>query len=215
MGARGWRPFAVRCVWSRGIHFNCTQTSQSMRSECRRASRAAPTCKHVTGSTMRPPSEKALRRAAGIVAALGIGVATYITIAESGGGAPACLAGGGGCETVASSTYSDIAGLNVAVFGIVGYVLLLGAALLRGDDGRIVGFALALTGFGFSAYLTYLELFVIEAICQWCVASAVLMTVLFALNTTRAFGYVGKAARVPNRLGPREGEDDFEQQAGA
>ena len=115
---------------------------------------------------------------------------------------------------MANSAYSDLAGLNVAVFGIVGYVLLFGAALLRGDRARIAGFALALTGFGFSAYLTYLELFVIDAICQWCVASAVLMTVLFVVNTTRALGYVGKAAQAPNKMG-FEREDDCEQQAGA
>ena len=57
--------------------------------------------------------------------------------------------------------------------------MLLGAALLRGDAGRLAGFGLALVGFGYSVYLTWLELFVIDAICQWCVASAVLMTVLF------------------------------------
>ncbi len=142
----------------------------------------------------RLPSETTLRRTAAAVAALGIGVATYITIADSGGGAPACLAGGGGCETVASSSYSHLFGVNVAVFGIAGYVGLLVAALLRGDGARIAGFAIALVGFGFSAYLTYLELFTIEAICQWCVTSAALMTLLLALNLTRAFGYLGKAS---------------------
>lgn len=143
------------------------------------------------------PPETTLRRAAGVVALLGIGVATYITIADAGGGAPVCLAGGGGCETVASSAYSHLAGVNVAVIGIVGYALLLGAALLRGDPGRFAGFSLALVGFGFSAYLTYLELFVVNAICQWCVGSAALMTVLLALDAIRAIGYVGKSASPP------------------
>ncbi len=137
------------------------------------------------------PSEATLRRIIAFVAAVGIGVATYITIADSGGGAPTCLAGGGGCETVANSSYSHIAGVNVAVFGIVGYVGLLVSAFLAGDLGRFGGFAIALGGFGFSVYLTYLELFKIEAICQWCVASAVLMTILFLLNATRLIGYAG------------------------
>lgn len=141
---------------------------------------------------MRLPREQTLRRLAAAVAVLGVGVATYIAIADSGGGAPACLAGGGGCETVASSSYSHLFGVNVAVFGIVGYLGLLAAALRRGDVARMAGFALALLGFGFSAYLTYLELFVIEAICQWCVTSAVLMSVLLALNATRAFAYLGR-----------------------
>jgi uncharacterized membrane protein len=140
---------------------------------------------------MRFPSESNLRRAIAFVAALGIGVATYITIADSGGGAPTCLAGGTGCETVANSSYSHIAGVNVAVFGIVGYVLILATAFLANDPARFAGFALALGGFGFSVYLTYLELFKIEAICQWCVASAVLMTILFLLNATRLIGYAG------------------------
>ena len=118
-------------------------------------------------------SERNLRIVAAILALVGIGVATYIAIAESGGGAPKCLVGGGGCETVANSKYSDLAGINVAVIGIAGYVALLAAAAVPGDAGRLGGFLTALVGFGFSAYLTYLELFVIDAICQWCVASAV------------------------------------------
>lgn len=128
------------------------------------------------------------------VAAFGIGVAGYIAIEAAGGDAPACLAGGSGCETVANSTHSHLLGVNIAVFGIVGYALLLAAALLRGDVARMAGFGLALAGFGYSIFLTYLELFKIEAICQWCVASAVLMTVLFALNAVRMIGYVGRPA---------------------
>jgi uncharacterized membrane protein len=141
-------------------------------------------------------SERILRRSSGALSLLGIGFASYITIADSGGGAPVCVAGGGGCETVASSPYSHLAGVNIAVFGIVGYVLLLAAALLRGDSARLAGFFLALVGFGCSAYLTYLELFTIHAVCQWCLASAVLMALLFALNTSRALGYLGKAELV-------------------
>jgi Predicted membrane protein len=140
---------------------------------------------------MKFPTEATLRRIIAFVAALGIGVATYITIADSGGGAPACLAGGGGCETVANSSYSHVAGVNVAVFGIVGYIALLLSAFFANDLARFGGFAVALGGFGFSVYLTYLEIFKIEAICQWCVASAVLMTILFLLNATRLIGYAG------------------------
>jgi uncharacterized membrane protein len=147
---------------------------------------------------MRLPTEATLRRIIAFLATVGIGVATYITIADSGGGAPTCLAGGGGCETVANSSYSHIAGVNVAVFGIVGYVALLLTAFLANDLGRFGGFAVSLGGFGFSVYLTYLEIFTIEAICQWCVASAVLMTILFLLNATRLTGYAGTTrAAVP------------------
>jgi uncharacterized membrane protein len=137
------------------------------------------------------PSERTLRIAAAAIALIGLGVAIYITIADSGGGAPACVAGGHGCQTVADSSYSHIAGVNVSIFGIAGYVTLLAAVVMPGDAGRFGGFVLALVGFGFSAYLTYLELFVINAICQWCVASAVLMTLLLCVNTARAFRYGG------------------------
>ena len=71
-------------------------------------------------------------------------------------------------------------------------MLLLVAALLRGDWRADGGLRSRLAGFGFSVYLTYLELFVIDAICQWCVASAVLMTVLFGFNAARMLVYVGK-----------------------
>ena len=136
-------------------------------------------------------SERTLRLVSAAIAVAGIGVAIYITIADSGGGAPVCLAGGHGCQTVADSHYSHLLGVNVSIFGIAGYVLLLASALVPGDTGRFAGLLLALAGFGFSAYLTYLELFVIDAICQWCVASAALMTLLLFVNGARALTYIG------------------------
>jgi uncharacterized membrane protein len=146
------------------------------------------------------PSEGNLRRAIAFVAALGIGVAAYIAIAESGGGSPVCLAGSSGCKTVAESSYSHVAGVNIAVFGIVGYALLLATAFLANDLARLGGFVVALGGFGYSVFLTYIEIFKIEAICQWCVASAVLMTVLFLLSATRLIGYGGTDRVLPDRV---------------
>ena len=143
---------------------------------------------------MKAVGEGTLRSVATFVAALGIGVATYIAIADSGGGSPVCLGGSEGCQTVADSSHSHLLGVNIAIFGVIGYVLLLAAALLRGDGARMAGFGIALVGFGYSVYLTYLELFVIDAVCQWCVFSAVLMTVLFAVNAARMVRYVGEPA---------------------
>jgi uncharacterized membrane protein len=137
------------------------------------------------------PSEDTLRRAIAFVAALGVGVATYIAISESGGGSPVCLAGGTGCRTVAESSYSHVAGVNIAIFGANGYLLLLGTAFFANDLARFGGFVVSLGGFGYSIFLTYIEIFKIEAICQWCVASAVLMTILFLLNATRLIAYGG------------------------
>jgi uncharacterized membrane protein len=137
------------------------------------------------------PSEDTLRRAITFFAALGVGVAAYIAIAESGGGSPVCLAGGTGCRTVAESSYSHVAGVNIAIFGAVGYLLLLGTAFFANDLARFGGFVVSLGGFGYSIFLTYIEIFKIEAICQWCVASAVLMTILFLLGATRLIAYGG------------------------
>ena len=140
---------------------------------------------------MRSGGEETLRRVAAALALLGLGIATYITIADAGGGSPVCVAGGHGCQTVAQSSYAHLAGISVSVLGIGGYALLLAAALARGDAGRFAGLLLALVGFGFSAYLTYLELFVIDAVCQWCVASAVVMTALLVVNAIRALRFSG------------------------
>lgn len=145
------------------------------------------------------PSEGNLQRAIAFVAALGVGVAAYIAISESGGGSPVCLAGGSGCATVAKSSYSHLAGVNIAVFGVVGYVLLLASAFFANDAARFGGFLVALGGFGYSVFLTYIEIFKIEAICQWCVASAVLMMILFLLSATRLIGYAGNAEGLPDR----------------
>jgi uncharacterized membrane protein len=137
------------------------------------------------------PSERILRLAIAFIGVIGVGVATYILISDSTSGAPACLAGGTGCETVAKSSYSHILGINVAVFGIIGWFLVLGTVFFGNDPARLGGFLFTLGGFGFSIYLTYLEIWNIEAICQWCVTNAVLMTICFLLNTTRLLGYIG------------------------
>ena len=97
--------------------------------------------------------------AAAVIAVGGLAVATYIAIADASSGSPVCLAGGHGCETVANSKYSHLAGINVAVIGIAGYVLLLASAALRGDAGRFSGLLFAAIGFGFSASTSPIELF--------------------------------------------------------
>lgn len=136
------------------------------------------------------PSERALRIALAVVAVAGLAVAGYLTAVRAAGDDPACVIGGG-CHTVQNSEYSELAGIPVAVLGLLAYAVLLGAAIAAGPLARTVGLFTALVGVGFSAYLTYLELFVIEAVCQWCVVSAVLMTILFGLNAVRMIYYTG------------------------
>ncbi len=88
-----------------------------------------------------------------------------------------------------SSRYAKLAGVPVATLGLVGYLGILGSFLIKGELGRMAAFAIALIGFMFSLYLTYRELFTIHAICEWCVSSAVLMTLLFILTAIRALRY--------------------------
>ena len=107
---------------------------------------------------MKAPAEGTLRGIATFLATFGIGVASYIAIAESGGGSPICVAGGHGCQTVAESSYSHVAGVNIAIFGAIGYLLLLATAFFANDPARFGGFAISLGGFGYSIFLTYIEI---------------------------------------------------------
>lgn len=122
--------------------------------------------------------------AIGVIALIGLGIASYLTYIHYAGLQPLCLASGG-CEKVQSSHWSKLGGIPVATIGLVGYAAILALLFVPGETG-LAGIALvALVGFGFSAYLTYVELFRIHAVCQWCVASAVLMSVLAALTVIR------------------------------
>ncbi|MBN1527953.1 MAG: vitamin K epoxide reductase family protein [Thermoleophilaceae bacterium] len=141
-------------------------------------------------------SDGQLRAAAAAAAGLGLAIAIYLTYVHYAGIEPIC-ATSGGCERVQTSSYAKVAGVPVAVMGLIGYTAILTATLLPGEWPRLAASWLALVGFGFSLYLTYLELFEIDAICQWCVASAVLMSVLAVLTTIRAIrseSYTGNRA---------------------
>lgn len=116
---------------------------------------------------------------------LGIGVAGYLTYVHYADIDPVCAGGSGGCHIVQASDYAELFGIPVAMIGLGGYLALAASLFVPGEAGRALGMALALVGAGFSLYLTYLELYVIDAICQWCVASAVIMVLLAALTTAR------------------------------
>jgi uncharacterized membrane protein len=128
--------------------------------------------------------DRRLRLAALVLAVLGIGVAGYLTYVHYEGIRPVCGIGGD-CEKVQSSEWSELAGIPVALLGLLAYVAILASLLVRREEALIAGALISLVGFGFSLYLTYRELFTIEAVCQWCVASAVLMTLLAAVTTVR------------------------------
>ncbi len=128
--------------------------------------------------------DRRLRIAIGVLCLIGIGVAGYLTYTHYEGLKVLCLSSGG-CETVQSSVYSKLDGVPVAVLGLAGYIGILFSLFIRNELGRAAAFGLALVGFLFSLYLTYRELFTIKAICQWCVSSAVLMTLLTILTAIR------------------------------
>jgi uncharacterized membrane protein len=128
--------------------------------------------------------DRRLRTAILVLALIGIGIAGYLTYVHYAGLKVLCLSSGG-CETVQASRYAKLGGVPVALLGLLGYIGILGTLAIRSELGRIAGFGIALIGFGFSMYLTYRELFTIKAICQWCVSSAVLMTILAVLTAIR------------------------------
>jgi uncharacterized membrane protein len=108
--------------------------------------------------------------------AFGLVVAGYLAAVKLMGELPVC-GPLGGCETVALSEYSDIGGIPVALAGVglSAILVALHVVIWRTGDHRalIAAYVLGLFGTLFVAYLTYLELFVIHAVCVWCVAYAV------------------------------------------
>jgi uncharacterized membrane protein len=92
---------------------------------------------------------------------------------------------GGDCEKVQTSEWSKLAGVPVALLGLLAYAAILATLLVRREEALIAAALISLVGFGFSAYLTYRELFSIDAICPWCVASAVIMSLLAIVTTAR------------------------------
>ena len=111
-----------------------------------------------------------------LLAGAGAAIASYLTVVKLAGELPACgpLRG---CETVATSSYSELAGIPTAAFGVGLSLLLVGAQLawwrLGDRRGLVAAYGLGLAGLVVVGYLTYLELFVIGSVCVWCVAYAV------------------------------------------
>lgn len=127
-------------------------------------------------------SDRALRVAAALVTACGIGVAGYLTWAHFQDSQVICVVGGG-CETVQKSSYSEIAGIPVALLGLLSYTAILGLIAWDAPAARLGAAALALVGVVFGAYLLVVQLFVIDAVCIWCVANDVLIAPALAVLT--------------------------------
>lgn len=132
------------------------------------------------------------RMALAILSLLGLLVSLYM-LAHALGFTGPVMCGLGDCETVQNSRYAWIGPIPVSGLGVVGYLVLLVASLLglqpSFQHSRAVPVLLlvgTVVGVSFSAYLTYLEAFVIHAWCQWCVASAVLMVLAFLASLPEA-----------------------------
>jgi len=134
--------------------------------------------------------DRRLYRTALALSVIGIAVAAYLVYVHYAGIEPACSTGG--CEVVQTSAWADVYGVPVALIGLLGYISILSSLLvLRGDAQLFASAGLSLIGFLYSGYLTYQELFTIKAICQWCVASAVILTLLAIVTLWRLFASGG------------------------
>ncbi|MGH7669037.1 MAG: vitamin K epoxide reductase family protein [Gemmatimonadaceae bacterium] len=128
------------------------------------------------------------RMALAVLALCGVLLATYLALHDLGYiGTLAC--GTGSCELVQTSRWSRLLGIHVAVWGVAYYLVVFAVAIAAvgdrfADDRRASLALVGLTAWGvlFSIWLTYVELFRLHAICRWCVGSATIVVVLFALS---------------------------------
>lgn len=135
------------------------------------------------------PRARAVAALIPILALVGIGISSYLAYTRLAGTELYC-AGSGGCETVNASVYALMLGVPVAYLGLAMYAVLLVLSLvqLAGKPQPAVllaVFGLSLSGLIYSLYLTYVEVFILGAICLWCVASACVMALLFAASVAR------------------------------
>ncbi len=134
-------------------------------------------------------TDRRLRRILFALTAVGIGVAGYLSYIHFEGIQSVCLIAGG-CEKVQESQWAWVNGkkdgfLPVAYLGLGGYLLIFGSLFIKGENGRFITAALAVPGWAFSAYLTYREVFDVKAICQWCVSSFVIITLIMIFSVWR------------------------------
>ncbi len=129
--------------------------------------------------------------AAAALALVGLLLATYLLLHSLGFTGPLVCGTSASCDTVQSSRYAKFLGLPVAGYGVGGYGALFAIALAglqprwaerRGPTVWLT--VLAAIGVAFTVYLTYLELFVIHAICRWCVGSAAIIVAIFGVSLT-------------------------------
>jgi uncharacterized membrane protein len=130
-------------------------------------------------------SARAARIALTGLSLAGVGVTLYLLYARATHTQLACTTGG--CETVQESRYAELAGIPVAGLGLAGYLAILATTFVRAEAGRAAAVALALSALVFSGYLLAVQLFVLHAICLWCVVSdaiVLLITIVAVADAT-------------------------------
>jgi uncharacterized membrane protein len=127
-------------------------------------------------------SDRGLRIAAVLVTLAGIVIAGYLTWAHFADQSVVCVQGGG-CEEVQESSYSEIAGIPVAALGLAAYLTMLALLVWDAPVARLSAATLALLGLFFSAYLVVVQLFVIDAVCVWCMANDLVVAPALAILT--------------------------------
>jgi uncharacterized membrane protein len=132
-------------------------------------------------------TSRTLRRVMLVIAALAILLMIYLVYVHYSGARPICTGKGGDtCLKVQTSVWSKVGPVPVSLIGLIGYIAIFFSLLAPDrDEIRVLTVGMTLFGVCFSGYLTYRELFTIHAICQWCVASAVVMTLLCVLSVLR------------------------------
>jgi uncharacterized membrane protein len=125
-------------------------------------------------------SDRTLRIALLLVSSAGIGVAAYLTYVHYQPAALICTASGG-CETVQDSKYAVLSGIPIAILGLSAWIAALGLTIWNSELARTLTVALAVAAVAFAVYLVILQLFVIDAICVWCMANDIVLVPLLAL----------------------------------
>jgi uncharacterized membrane protein len=124
-------------------------------------------------------SQARLRTAVAALALVGVAIAGYLTYVHYAGVSITCSTGG--CETVQHSRYAEIFGMPVALLGLLAFVGILASAIHGGIEGRAATVSISLAGVAFAAYLLVVQLAVIGAVCEWCVASDAVTTLIAGL----------------------------------
>ena len=128
-------------------------------------------------------TDRHLRMAIAVLALAGAAVSAYLVYSRYSGTRLVCTTGG--CETVQHSKYAKVAGIPVAVLGLVAYLTVFATALSARIEAAAIGVAVVLGGLAFGIYLIVIQVAVIDAICQWCLASDVILALLAVVSAER------------------------------